>query len=156
MDSLTWMSRSKPLSARTRARPDRSAVTRHRKNSRSSATRPSRTTTDSPQPKPTPPRKKKAGPPTPKPSKPQKKSNVQQRRKRAHVGTASQAVQADQQYRSAVQWPQARSPRTTSQSQPLRTQRTRAPQAQLANLRPQQENRPHPSSKSKQRTPPGP
>src|SRR5256885_13325286 len=113
MDSSTWMSHSKPLSARTRARPDRSAVTRHRKNSRSSATRPSRTTTDSPPPKPTPPRKKKAGPHTPKPKRPQEKQNPR-KPKRAHVGTASQAVQADQQYRSAVQWPQARSPPTTS------------------------------------------
>src|SRR5947199_10691531 len=135
MDPSTWMSHSKPLSARTRARPDRSAVTRHRKNSGSSATRPSRTTTDSPPPKPTPPRKKKAGPHTPKPKRPQKKSNVQQRRKRAHVGTASQAVQADQQYRSAVQWPQARSPATTSQNPPLRTRRTPARIAPPPSLR---------------------
>src|SRR5436305_1555923 len=150
MDSLTWTSRSKRPSARTRAPQDPSAITKPPSNSPKTETKPLPTTTDSPQPKPTPPRKKKAGPHTPKPSRPQKKLNPPRPMKTAHVGTASQAVQADQQYRSAVQWPQARSPRTTSQSQTLRTQRTRAPRAQLANLRPKQENCPHPSSKPRQ------
>src|SRR5690242_2098683 len=113
MDSLTWMSRSKLLTARIRAPQDRSAVTKLRNNSRKSETRPSRTTTDSPPPKPTPPRKKKAGPHTPKPKRQQGKPNPPQPMKRAHVGTASQAVQADRQYRSAAQLPQARCPRTT-------------------------------------------
>src|SRR5947199_10414414 len=114
------MSPSKPASARTRGPPGRSAVTKRRKNSTSSATRPSRTTTASPQPKPTPPQKKKAGPPTPKRSRRQEKPNPPQPMKRAHlwigaqVGTASQAVQADRQYRSAAQSPQAHAPPTTS------------------------------------------
>src|SRR5205823_2292806 len=97
MDSSTWMCRSKPLSARTRAPQDPSAIIKPPSNSPKTETKPLPITTDSPQPKPTPPQKKEAGPPTPKPSKPQRKSNAQQRRKRAQVGTASQAVQADQQ-----------------------------------------------------------
>src|SRR5438309_4174684 len=111
MDSLTWMSPSKPASARTRAPQDPSAITKPPSNSPKTETKPLPITTDSPQPKPTPPQKKKAGPPTPKPKRPQEKQNPR-KPKTARVGTASQAVQADQQYRSAVQWPQARSPPT--------------------------------------------